>query len=78
MSPSFMVVILFPAKDKFLRFTQLQLFEISEVIGMLNQWSPIMIIEPATMIERKLNDMIPVVKTDQLFDINSLVDQTKA
>jgi hypothetical protein len=36
-----------------------------------------MIVDPATTIKPKFKKMIPVVKTEELLQINSFVDETK-
>lgn len=53
-------------------FTEPKVFQILKIISMFDECSPVIIAEPFTMINRKLNNMIPVFKAGELHKIDSL------
>ena len=55
----------------------MQLFQIVEITSMLHKCSPVIVVEPATIIKRKWDEMIPVVEAEELLQINSFVHVTK-
>jgi hypothetical protein len=44
---------------------------------MLDKCSPVIVVEPATPMKRKCDDMIPVVEAEELIQINSLFHALK-
>jgi hypothetical protein len=44
---------------------------------MLNKCSPVTVVEPATTIKPKFDEMVPVVEAEELLQINSFVHPIK-
>jgi hypothetical protein len=44
---------------------------------MLDKCSPVIVVEPATTSKRKCDEMVPVVKAEELLQINFFVDAIK-
>jgi hypothetical protein len=48
-------------------FTDAQLFHIPEIISVINEISPVIIVEPFTIAKRKKSNVMPVVEIEKKF-----------
>jgi hypothetical protein len=71
MSPSFIWVILLPTKNSLKNFTQLQPFQILEIVSMFDECSPVIIVDPGGPGKSQFTKMVPVVEADQLLQVDS-------